>query len=79
MSVYLVHEPILNLINFCYYGKISKSGQIDGKPLHYLSHVVPWFPLWAIPIHFFGSIIVGTILTLYIEEPARKYLKNKLL
>ena len=34
-------------------------------------------PLWAIPIHISISVILGIILTLYIEEPARKKLNQR--
>ena len=33
-------------------------------------------PLWAVPIHVIISIILGILLTLYIEEPARKKLNQ---
>ena len=31
-------------------------------------------PLWAVPIHVIISIVLGVILTLYVEDPARKKL-----
>ena len=32
-------------------------------------------PLWAIPIHIAVSLALGTALTLFLEEPARKQLR----
>ena len=33
-------------------------------------------PNWTIPIHISVSLVIGTLLTLYLEEPARKKLKE---
>ena len=33
-------------------------------------------PLWAVPIHIIISIIFGILLTLYVEDPARKKLNQ---
>ena len=33
-------------------------------------------PLWAIPIHIAVSLALGTALTLFLEEPARKQLRS---
>ena len=35
-------------------------------------------PVWAIPIHLFMSIIIGILLTLFLEEPARVFFKKYL-
>ena len=68
MALYLIHEPILYWINFCTYGKVDWPD--DKKP----SHVK--LKLWAVPIHVLISLIFGTILTFYLEEPSRKKLKQ---
>ena len=36
---------------------------------------LPRQPLWAIPIHIAVSLALGTALTLFLEEPARKQLR----
>ena len=74
MSLYLVHEPIIYYINLVDYGGPIVDQWKDGKQPDGYS-MVPW----AIPIHIIISILAGTVLTLFIEEPARKYLKKKLL
>jgi peptidoglycan/LPS O-acetylase OafA/YrhL len=33
-------------------------------------------PVWGIPIHLVISLIFGILLTLFIEDPARKFLKS---
>ena len=35
-------------------------------------------PPWAIPIHWVIALILGSLLTLFIEEPARNFLKKHL-
>ena len=35
-------------------------------------------PVWGIPIHLLVSLIFGTLLTLFLEEPARNYFKKYL-
>ena len=34
------------------------------------------YPPWAIPVHLIGSLILATILTFYVEDPSRKFLKK---
>ena len=33
-------------------------------------------PLWTVPIHLILSLIFGILITIFIEEPARKKLKK---
>ena len=33
-------------------------------------------PIWTVPIHIILSLIFASILTIYVEEPARKWLKT---
>ena len=33
-------------------------------------------PIWTVPIHIILSLIFASILTIYVEEPARKWMKN---
>ena len=65
MAIYLVHEPTIFWINCIIYGPFQKA-----KPGEFN------LPLWAVPIHVVVSIILGILLTLYIEEPARKKLNQ---
>ena len=67
MSLYLVHEPIIFYIRFLFYGVwLWKDNQ--GSPNA---------PTWTIPIHIIVSLLFATLITLFIEEPARKLLKNR--
>ena len=66
MATYLVHEPTIFWINCVIYGPFPMSA----KPEHFK------LPLWAVPIHVIISILLGILLTLYIEEPARKRLNQ---
>ena len=33
-------------------------------------------PIWTVPIHIILSLIFASILTIYVEEPARKWMKK---
>ena len=66
MSLYLVHEPIIFYIRFVFYG-VWHWEDNEGSP---------YAPTWTIPIHIIISLIFATLITLFIEEPARKLLKN---
>ena len=66
MAIYLVHEPAIFWITCAIYGSdlMPLEDKIRGFRL----------PLWAVPIHVIISIVLGVILTLYVEDPARKNL-----
>ena len=65
MSLYLFHLPLIFYITgFVTYGQEN----IDLKEFLFLN------PVWTIPIHFLLSLIFGTLLTFYVEDPARKWL-----
>ena len=66
MSLYLVHEPIIFYIRFFFYG-VWHWEDNEGSPNS---------PTWTIPIHIIISLIFASLITLFIEEPARKLLKN---
>ena len=70
MAIYLVHEPLREWMKVIINGgyKEWKDGKKPG--------IV--FPPWAIPIHSIISIFVAMLLTLYVEEPARRYFKKKI-
>lgn len=67
MSLYLVHEPVIFYIDLCVYGPFL--GPIPPEPWRRM-------PTWAIPIHIAVSLVLGTALTLLLEEPARKGLRK---
>ena len=66
MALYLVHENMVFWVNLCYYGPL---GHNEAKP--------KWMklPVWGIPLVIVLSLAFATILTIYLEEPARKRLK----
>ena len=66
MAIYLIHEPVINWINFSVYGP---------APQGFKGHI---FPAIAIPFHISVSIILATLLTLYLEEPVRKFMSGML-
>ena len=72
MSLYLVHGSIISYISFWYYGPLSW----EGKKVLDSSNSLP---IWTIPISVILSLLVATFVTIYIEEPARNYLKKKYL
>ena len=68
MSLYLVHEPIIFYIRFFFYGVWNwEDHQGSGSPNA---------PTWTIPIHIIISLLFATLITFYVEEPARKILKS---
>ena len=67
MSLYLIHELMIYWLKFIIYGAVEwKDGENPGLKM----------PAWAIPIHLVISLIIGVLLTLFIEDPARKFLRN---
>ena len=76
MSLYLIHEPLIFYIRLIYWEIVGNPKQING--------VWQWegwegpnaSPFWTVPIHFIISLIFATLITLYLEEPARKKLKR---
>ena len=67
MSLYLIHEPLIYWIKLIVHGPAE---WIDGKSPGLT------MPIWAIPIHVLISLAFGTLLTIFLEEPARKFLKK---
>ena len=67
MSLYLIHEPLIYWIKLIVHGPAE---WIDGK------NPGLTMPIWAVPIHVLISLVFGTLLTIFLEEPARKFLKN---
>ena len=67
--IILIHELLIYWLKFIIYGSAEwKDGKNPGLTL----------PAWGIPIHLVISLIFGVLLTLYVEEPARKLLKRLL-
>ena len=65
MSLYLIHKPLINWLKLIIYGPVEwEDGKNPGLKM----------PAWAIPIHLVISLIFAVLLTLFIEEPARKFL-----
>ena len=69
MSLYLIHEPLIYWIKLIIHGPAE---WIDGKNPGLI------MPSWAIPIHALISLVFGTVMTIFLEEPARKFLKKYL-
>ena len=64
MALYLIHDPVASWINFSVYGP---------APQGMKGHI---FPAIAIPFHLSVSIILATLLTLFLEEPVRKFMSG---
>ena len=69
MSLYLIHEPLIYWIKLIIHGPAE---WIDGKNPGLI------MPSWVIPIHVLISLVFGTVLTIFLEEPARNFLKKYL-
>lgn len=64
MALYLVHEPLIFWINFVYFGMSEEKLTLR------------MMPNWGVFVHVPISLIAGTVLTLFVGEPARKKLKE---
>ena len=69
MALYLIHFLLIDLLKLIIYGPYE---WVDGKAPNVR------LPVWGIPIHLGISLISGIILTLFIEDPARNFLKSYL-
>ena len=69
MALYLIHFLLIDLLKLMIYGPYE---WVDGKAPNVR------LPAWGIPIHLGISLISGIVLTLFIEDPARKFLKSYL-
>ena len=70
MTLYLVHCPLIYWIKVGLFGEVGLA-VVGGDP------EVP-FPAWpAIPLHITSSLLCATVLTIFLEEPARKFFKPK--
>ena len=65
MSLYLIHVPTMEWIKLCIYGPFF-------EPLP--AYAV--LPTWSIPIEVILSLSLAIPLTIFIEEPANRKLKN---
>ena len=73
MSIYLIHKPLIFYIRFFIHTVWNWDGisaEDHGGP-----HPPP-SPLWMVPIHIILSPSFGILITIFIEEPARKRLKE---
>ena len=75
MSLYLVHEPIIYYINWFLYGSVK---WVEGNGDNLVKPDYVKMPIHFVPVHICISLLLGTFLTLCIEEPARKFLTKKL-
>ena len=69
MSLYLFHFPLILYISGIFF---YANGQENLTPKEFMNIN----PVWTIPIHFLLSLIFGTLLTFYVEDPARNRFKK---
>ena len=65
MALYLSHELVIYWINWISYGTYNGH-------MHRVKQ-----PMWVIPIHILVSVVIGVLLTLFLEDPVRKWLKQQ--
>ena len=68
MSIYLFHFPLILYISGIF---VYNQNNLDTKEINMYIN-----PEWTIPIHFLLTLIFGTLLTIYVEDPARKRLNK---
>ena len=78
MSFYLSHEVIIFWLKWMIYGMFNWPYEIltYQEKLAQASVYAP-LPIWAVPIHIGTSILLGIVLTILLEEPARKWLRQE--
>ena len=69
MALYLIHLLLIDLLKLLIHGPVE---WIDGKNPRIL------LPAWGISIHLIVSLVFAILLTLFVEDPARKFLKSKI-
>ena len=69
MALYLIHLLLIDLLKLLIHGPVE---WIDGKNPRIV------LPAWGIPIHLIISLVFAILLTLFVEDPARKFLKSKI-
>ena len=66
MALYLIHCPLIYWIKVALFDEIGLA--VVGKEPEIE------FPPWpAIPLHISSSLIFATLLTIFLEEPARRF------
>ena len=68
MSLYLTHEILIHYIRLIFYGIWNWEENDFRYPQS--------SPSWTIPVHIIISLIFGTLMTFYFEEPIRKSMKQ---
>ena len=78
MSLYLCHEVIIFWLKWIIYGMFIWPYEVStnlGDSAQASFHaLLPW---WSMPIHIGLSILLGIALTILLEEPARRWLKQE--
>ena len=71
MSIYLVHVPLLYWLLFIIHGPKSIFPEDEEETANKL-------PIYGVAIHLIITLIVGTLLTKFVEEPAKNYFRKKI-
>ena len=67
MALYLSHELVIYWINWAIYGMYNWHSM----------HRIIRLPMWAVPIHIVISLILAVLLTRFLEDPMRRWLKQE--
>merc|ERR1712242_287258 len=76
MALYLVQVQTIFWMTYAIYGKFEDDPREEDPSGFIHGLIQPKLPLWAVPIYLVVSLILGTLLTFYLEEPARVKLKH---
>ncbi len=74
MALYLIHEPTMHYITCLLNGPLTWPEK--GESMDEFS-ALREMPIWAMPIHVVASIILGTLLTFFVEDPCKNILRSK--
>ncbi len=76
MSLYLIHEPIIYYIACCINGPLTFPAEDADDAVKEAFGELKKIPPWTLPIHWIISLAAGTILTIFVEEPAKRFLRR---
>ncbi len=76
MALYLVHGPLIGYINCCINGPLTHPS--EGAKYEEVAEFgrKRGLRIWAVPIHIIVSILLGYLLTAFVEEPAKNYFRK---
>ncbi len=77
MSLYLVHGLLIMYLACCINGPLTFPGENATKEEKEEFDEMRKLPGWGIPIHWIVSVLFAYLLTRFLEEPGKNYLRKR--